>query len=81
VVQLGLCLSLVEYHPNKFALRQPFVRHSRLSVKIQRDATVRMTCYCRGKAVAVNSRDSEGDRTLAGFMAGKSIVGTPAPCL
>jgi hypothetical protein len=43
MVQLGQCLSLVEHHSNKFALCQPFVRHSRLSVKIQRNATVRMT--------------------------------------
>jgi hypothetical protein len=43
MVQLGQCFSLVEHHPNMFALWQPFVRHSRLSVKIQRDATVRMT--------------------------------------
>ena len=43
LVQLGQCLSLVEHHPNKFALCQPLVRHTRLSVKIQRNATVRMT--------------------------------------
>ena len=43
LVQLGQCISLVEHHANKFALCQPLVRHSRLSVKIQRNATVRMT--------------------------------------
>jgi len=43
LVQLGQCFSLVEHHPNNFALRQPLVRHTRLSVKIQRNATVRMT--------------------------------------
>ena len=43
LVQLGQCFSLVEHHPNKFALCQPFVRHTRLSVKVQRNATVRMT--------------------------------------
>jgi len=43
LVQLGQCLSLVEHHPNNFALCQPLVRHTRLSVKIQRNATVRMT--------------------------------------
>jgi hypothetical protein len=43
LVQLGKCFSLVEYHPNQFALCQPLVRHTRLSVKIQRNATVRMT--------------------------------------
>src|ERR1035437_10035393 len=43
LVQLGQCFSLVEHHPNKFAFCQPFVRHTRLSVKIQRDTTVRMT--------------------------------------
>jgi len=43
LVQLGQCFSLVEYHPNKLALCQSLVRHSRLSVKIQRNATVRMT--------------------------------------
>ena len=43
LVQLGQCFSLVEYHPNKFALCQSLVRHSRLSVKIQRYATVGMT--------------------------------------
>src|SRR6266700_8362006 len=43
LVQLGQCFSLVEHHPNKFALCQPLVRHTRLSVKIERNATVRMT--------------------------------------
>src|SRR5438876_10875031 len=43
LVQLGQCFSLVEDHPNKFALCQPLVRHTRLSVKIERNATVRMT--------------------------------------
>jgi hypothetical protein len=43
LVQLGQCFSLVEYHPNQFALCQSLVRHSRLNVKIQRNATVRMT--------------------------------------
>ena len=43
LVQLGQCFSLVEYHPNQFALCQPLVRHPRLSVKIQCNATVRMT--------------------------------------
>jgi hypothetical protein len=43
LVQLGQCFSLAEHHPDKFALCQPLVRHSRLSVKIQRNATVRMT--------------------------------------
>ena len=43
LVQLGQCLSLVEHHANKFALCQPLVRHTRLSVKVERNATVRMT--------------------------------------
>jgi len=30
MVQLGQCLSLVEHHPNQFALCQPLVRHTRL---------------------------------------------------
>jgi len=43
LVPLGQCFSLVEHHPNKFALFQPLVRHARLSVKIRRNAPVCMT--------------------------------------
>ena len=42
MVKLGQYFSLSEDHPNKSALGELVVRHSRLSVKIQRDATVRM---------------------------------------
>jgi hypothetical protein len=42
LVHLDQCFSLLEHFSNQFALCQPPLRHTRLSEKIQRDATVGM---------------------------------------
>src|SRR5579871_483914 len=42
LVQLGQCLSLVEYQPYQFALRFPLLLHSSLGVQIEGDPTVCM---------------------------------------
>ena len=61
LVQLGQCFSLVEHHPNKFALCQPLVRHTRLRVKIQRSIARRLLAHdCAVWPVRNGTRSARG---------------------
>ena len=67
MVKLGQYFSLAEDHPNKSALGELVVRHSRLRVKIQDIATLRMTLpnlSCDPPASGYRADDSRASSIL-----------------